>query len=198
MRCYSNESREQDCLEPSNSALYIHATYDIKVTWQISSNTQCNSDTSGQLQFTWITNRFLTTILLSVFIINSICKLKLFFCIIVFYTILSYSLPKVIHKIICKVQLYKASNRYTWQCSKELMSLVVVQSSASLTCRESVGNFYVTFFTVIEVFLCCFRITRRFMLRSQNELNTTLGGEGKYFSESDFSSPIGSFFILHF
>jgi len=45
--------------EPSDSALYIHTTYDTKVTWQISSGTQCNSDTSGKLQFTWISNRYL-------------------------------------------------------------------------------------------------------------------------------------------
>jgi len=34
--------------ETNDSALYIHVRCDITVTWQISSTTQCTSDTSGQ------------------------------------------------------------------------------------------------------------------------------------------------------
>jgi len=45
-----------------------------------------------------------------------------------------------------------------------------------LACREIVSNFWIAFFSyfplVISVFFCCcFRITRRFMLRRKNELN---------------------------
>ena len=49
-----------------------------------------------------------------------------------------------------------------------------------LACREFISNFWIAFFNyfplVISVFFCCcFRITRRFMLRRRNELNRCPG-----------------------
>ena len=57
------------------------------------------------------------------------------------------------------------------------MSLVVVLAfQLSSTCRNSFGKllsrFLQLFSPVVEIFFrCYFRVTRRFMLRSQNELN---------------------------
>jgi len=69
--------------ELSDSALYIHVRCDTTVTWQISSSTQCNSDPSGQSQFSKISYRYLNTIFVCVFVVNSIFNLKLFFNIMV-------------------------------------------------------------------------------------------------------------------
>ena len=95
----------------------------------------------------------------------------------VFYTILSYSLPNCDLQYICEVQIHNTPNTYAWQYSNELVSLVVVVFQLHSACHESVGKllsyFLQLFSSVIEVFFrCYFRVTRRFMLRSQDELNT--------------------------
>jgi len=44
LSCFSDSGRSQTDLEWRDSALYIHATFDTMVTWQISTSAQCNSD----------------------------------------------------------------------------------------------------------------------------------------------------------
>jgi len=70
---------------------------------------------------TAISESLFRTVFLSVFISNSIYNLRLLFSVIVFYTILSYSLPNGGSPQMCKVQIHNTSDRYTWQCSKECL-----------------------------------------------------------------------------
>ena len=113
-----------------------------------------------------------------VFITNSISNSRLFFNVIVFYIVFSCSLQKVTHnkyaKYIFPIHQIDAHGNVL----KELMSLSFVQCSVSfrLAANSSV-NFWVAFLcylsSIIKVFFhCYFRITRRSMLRSQDELNT--------------------------
>ena len=97
----------------------------------------------------------------------------------VFYTILSYSLPNCDLQYKCGVQIHNTPNKYAWQYSNELVSSVVVVFQLHSACHESVGKplsrFLQLFSSVVEIFFrCYFRITRHFMLRSQDELNTSL------------------------
>jgi len=93
-----------------------------------------------------------------------------------FYTVLSYSLPNCDLQYICGVQIHNTPNKYAWQYSNELVSFVLVVFQLHSACHEAVGKFLSHFLqlfsSVGEIFFrCYFRITRRFMLRSQDELN---------------------------
>jgi len=130
--------------------LFIHTTYDTTVTWQISNF-----------------EKIFTTIFLTVFIVNSIYNLKWIFNIIIgtlFWvwltvnvqgTILQYN--KQMH-----MAMFKRVNVFGRCLVFSFVRLVVNPSE----------NFQIAFFTIIKVFFrCCFGITRRSMLRSQDELN---------------------------